>query len=1304
MSVLMPVLQESPAFDGMAVDDDVDRFVELLVSSGGGVVTGCQVTQHTGSDMAVNVAAGAVIINNQLYLYAGTTALAISSASSGDRRDTVVLRLSGTTVTATVVQGAVPAGLTGAWSRSTFPSTCLPPVKGPIIGSGTSGVNINTDVPVAEVYVAYNTTAIVSGSPVGQTPTTGNIVDKTGSAPSPIVPQYTSDQQDVVSHGGQAGAGSIFTGVGYATTVANPPGLTPTATNGTSTLTFSTTNASQVIVGMGCVGTGITNGLVTAVNYGTGVVTVSGGSALSTSNPYYFVYASTIVLPTATNGTTTLTVTTAQANYIGVGMIVSGDGITPTAVAITSATVSGTTVSISAVGTWTTGQQVQITGLANGAGTNWSNANGIWNITGGTNSFTYTVATNTPTSTSNNSGSAYLETTVTSVAAGVVTVGNGTIGTLVANTPYTFNAYLNTGVTIANTVASGAALTIASPGGPLSPSFYANGTQSFVTATGTPVTISYTGISSAGLVTGMAVVSGTTSQGVYTGLPLNWQPLIIPDIAAGASIMRGDGATTLGVSDWFSLLSNVENNEAGLVAQNAGLVFPNFSQSYYGTLQWNTAGTGSGASTTTPIGSPVALNITGAGTLTITATSGTGSVCTFTAANSMSAGQTVTFAGLGGAFGTEFNGTTQTVTGATATTFTVAGTATNNTTGTATFPPQPLPTSVLVKGSTSGTISAVSGSGTAVTITCTNSFTSGTVVYLTGLGGGFTALNGTFQTVLSTGLSTSQFEITSTLTGTTSTTGTASTSVGDTSHPYRRVMLFFQKQTNGDGLICTAVGSTSTLTKSSTTIDTNGSGLAVWDSGDLGFAGAGAGVYCTWQSHVSGSGGAGIVPVAALFIQSAGTNGCINFNCAQGGSTTGDWTGNGITGFTALLQLLNTMGMTPRRLITGDMAGNDSILLGTPIATVQSNLTSFLSAAASASPLTQQVVMGIYNIGSYAQPGVGNATWATVWIPTLRNVAILSNAMFVNLYAALGDCSQSANPYGYTWTDHLHFGSPVGGGYPSQSGRSGQETIAEIFYQKLQTSRNFALSGTFQSGTSYDGKIVNVVGAQQNATAGEGVAFTEWFQNTGDTYPVVTVGNPYSFGSFAIFNQPGMYMGAGGSTTLDTGLFRGSAGVVDVISMLIAKGPTGATAAYRWAGSTNTGLPPTLGTFVAGDFILSLGSVWVCTASGSPGIWARPGEAISSSSSNSPTIPITAQVYNWTPTSTATPTIATSGAVDGMLMTIRIYASVTISSWTGTENSTVSFPSSSTGSSTSPQSIRAQFNAQTTKWRCIGLA
>lgn len=51
---------------------------------------------------------------------------------------------------------------------------------------------------------------------------------------------------------------------------------------------------------------------------------------------------------------------------------------------------------------------------------------------------------------------------------------------------------------------------------------------------------------------------------------------------------------------------------------------------------------------------------------------------------------------------------------------------------------------------------------------------------------------------------------------------------------------------------------------------------------------------------------------------------------------------------------------------------------------------------------------------------------------------------------------------------------------------------------------------------------------------------------------------------------------------------------------------SGAVAATRYAGGTASG-PPVTGTFIAGDFVVDqTGSLWICTAAGTPGTWTAP--------------------------------------------------------------------------------------------------
>jgi hypothetical protein len=63
---------------------------------------------------------------------------------------------------------------------------------------------------------------------------------------------------------------------------------------------------------------------------------------------------------------------------------------------------------------------------------------------------------------------------------------------------------------------------------------------------------------------------------------------------------------------------------------------------------------------------------------------------------------------------------------------------------------------------------------------------------------------------------------------------------------------------------------------------------------------------------------------------------------------------------------------------------------------------------------------------------------------------------------------------------------------------------------------------------------------------------------------------------------------------------------------LKATGLTGATQASRLVGATASGAP-VAGTFATGDLVIDqTGTVWICTAGGTPGTWAKPGGGASS--------------------------------------------------------------------------------------------
>jgi hypothetical protein len=67
-------------------------------------------------------------------------------------------------------------------------------------------------------------------------------------------------------------------------------------------------------------------------------------------------------------------------------------------------------------------------------------------------------------------------------------------------------------------------------------------------------------------------------------------------------------------------------------------------------------------------------------------------------------------------------------------------------------------------------------------------------------------------------------------------------------------------------------------------------------------------------------------------------------------------------------------------------------------------------------------------------------------------------------------------------------------------------------------------------------------------------------------------------------------------------------------------------------------------------------------------------------------------------------TLSTTGAVDGQFTTIRVYDFSAVAqtiTWVNTENSSVVAPVLSAGSTTLPKTVTFQYNAATSKWRCI---
>lgn len=95
--------------------------------------------------------------------------------------------------------------------------------------------------------------------------------------------------------------------------------------------------------------------------------------------------------------------------------------------------------------------------------------------------------------------------------------------------------------------------------------------------------------------------------------------------------------------------------------------------------------------------------------------------------------------------------------------------------------------------------------------------------------------------------------------------------------------------------------------------------------------------------------------------------------------------------------------------------------------------------------------------------------------------------------------------------------------------------------------------------------------------------------------------------------------------------------------------------------------------------------------------------------SNAATVPITNGNVEVTNSSSATLTItlATSGATRGQTLLLTIYdfaGTAETLTFVNTENSTISVPTTTNGSTTLPLTVGFRFNGATSKWRCVGVA
>lgn len=179
----MPNIQDCPstfAYDGMAIFDECDQFVDRCGAEGTGLLPGSVLAGSSfsaavaadGTDLILTVAAGTVQVLGATFAFAGGT-VAVAAGSTTDRRDSLVLR-SGSLF---VIEGTPWTQGTGdgpAWTRYS-------------VGTGPEKPNVteSSDVMLAEVYVPATVSALTQAMLVDKRVVLWGAVPRSSTAHTP---------------------------------------------------------------------------------------------------------------------------------------------------------------------------------------------------------------------------------------------------------------------------------------------------------------------------------------------------------------------------------------------------------------------------------------------------------------------------------------------------------------------------------------------------------------------------------------------------------------------------------------------------------------------------------------------------------------------------------------------------------------------------------------------------------------------------------------------------------------------------------------------------------------------------------------------------------------------------------------------------------------------------------------------------------------------------------------------------------------------------------------------------------------
>lgn len=256
----------------------------------------------------------------------------------------------------------------------------------------------------------------------------------------------------------------------------------------------------------------------------------------------------------------------------------------------------------------------------------------------------------------------------------------------------------------------------------------------------------------------------------------------------------------------------------------------------------------------------------------------------------------------------------------------------------------------------------------------------------------------------------------------------------------------------------------------------------------------------------------------------------------------------------------------------------------------------------------------------------------------------------------------------------------------------------------IDTSGNVSTSGTINA-TGSISSSGDFISQGRFYLPGSDNALENGGLRMGTTFAVTNNGNhSYGFGNNSIIftNIAGTAVAIGNNVATAL-LTLGTAGsVAGAFSMAGLTSGTVTFAVPAVAGSDTLTFPAATGT------IATISNAQTFTGTQTFSQVVTTSNAITATS-NAATVPITSRISTVTNSSAATLTITitTTSAVDGQMVMVRVLDFSAVSqtiTWVNTENSTITVPATSNGSTTLPLTVGFQFNGGTSKWRIIALA